>query len=300
MFKRVGLFLLTNFLVIATICIITTLLGFHGYLAAYGFDYFALGFLCLLWGSVGAFISLFLAKSIALRFLGVVIIDPATAPPQERSLILMIQGLARKAGLAKIPEVGIYESTEVNAFATGSSKKNSLIAVSTGLLAHMKEVEIQGVLGHEISHIANGDMVTMILIQGIVNSFGLFLSSLIMYGWNKISRFWSKDSSYSSTVIFNALGFIFDVFFTLLGSLLTAAFSRQREYRADIGGALIVGKSKMIAALQRLKTSKEDEANFAPIVQSLKINHKASVIEYFSSHPTLEDRIQRLQHLSFD
>jgi heat shock protein HtpX len=182
MFKRVLLFLGTNILVIATISIVTHLLGLDTYLTTHGINYQSLAIFCAFWGSAGAFISLLMSKFIAKKSMGVQVIDPnATQTDEERNILDIVHGLARRAGLKTLPEVGIYQSPELNAFATGPTKNNSLVAVSSGLLQRMNRDEIEGVLGHEISHVTNGDMVTMTLLQGVINAFALFLSRIIAY-----------------------------------------------------------------------------------------------------------------------
>jgi heat shock protein HtpX len=292
MFKRVLLFIATNILVIATISIITSALGLHHYLTAHGIDYQQLAIFCLIWGMTGSFISLLLSKFMAKMAMGVVIINPQNATREERFLIDIIYSLARKSGLNTMPEVGIYHSPELNAFATGPTKNNSLVAVSSGLLNSMNRDEIEAVLGHEISHIANGDMVTMTLVQGVINSFSMFLSRVVAYG---ISLALSKDHEDISYLTYSILTIVFDIVFTLLGSILVAAYSRYREFRADKGGAKLAGREKMIAALVRLKQGAELEDNRAPSLAAFKIAHHSSWLELFSSHPPIEKRIAALQ-----
>src|SRR3990167_4220750 len=243
MFKRIFLFVATNILVITTISIITSVLGLRPYLTAYGIDYQQLAIFCAIWGMTGAFISLLFSKMMAKMAMGVVILDPRTSRRDERFLIDLIYRLAKKAGLQTMPEVGVYQSAEVNAFATGPSRRNSLVAVSSGLLANMDTSEIEGVLAHEISHISNGDMVTMTLIQGVINAFALFLSRIVAYA---ISIAMSRDDDRGEGIpmlTYTVLSFVFDILFTLLGSIVVAAFSRWREYRADAGGARFAGRS---------------------------------------------------------
>ena len=192
-----------------------------------------------------------------------------------------------------MPEVGIYHSPELNAFATGPSKKHSLVAVSSGLLENMNRSEVEGVLGHEITHVTNGDMVTMTLIQGIVNAFALFLSRIIAY---VISMAVSRDenSVAGPSMLYIGLSILFDIVFTILGTIVVAAFSRWREYRADKGGARLAGKNNMIAALKRLGGS-EIQDNRAPSLATLKISHPAGLLALFASHPSIEKRIARLE-----
>ena len=297
MLKRILLFVATNILVIATISIITTALGLHGYMTANGIDYGSLAIFCSIWGMTGSFISLLLSKTMAKFAMGVVLINSKTATREERFLFDIVQNYSRRLGLPKTPEVGIYQSSELNAFATGPSKGNALVAVSSGLLANMTSDEIDGVIGHEMSHIANGDMVTMTLLQGVVNAFTLFFSRILAYA---VSMALSKNNQEReegpSFLIYNLLIITFDILFTLLGSLVVAAFSRWREFRADAGGARLAGRDKMVAALRRLQSGIGYEDDRAPSMAALKISHKPSWLEVFSSHPPLEVRIQRLMY----
>jgi heat shock protein HtpX len=297
MFKRLFLFLATNMLVIATISIITSALGLHSYLGAYGIDYKSLAIFCAIWGTGGAFISLLLSKFMAKMAMGVVIINPKNATREERFILDMVYDLARKAGLRARPEVGIYRSPELNAFATGPTKNNALVAVSSGLLMSLNREEIEAVLGHEISHVANGDMITMTLVQGIVNAFSMFLSRIVAYA---VSIAMSRDEERSEgpSFVYFALTFVFDIFFTFLGSLLVVApYSRWREYRADKGGAKLAGKNNMIAALRRLQQGADLEDESAPSLAALKITHHASWLELLSTHPSIDKRIARLQEM---
>jgi heat shock protein HtpX len=239
-----------------------------------------------------------MSKYIAKMSLGVVTINPKHAKKEELFLLDMVTRLAKNAGLKQTPEVGIYHSPELNAFATGPSRNNSLVAVSSGLLANMNNAEIEAVLGHEISHVANGDMVTMTLIQGVINSFAMFLSRIAAYA---VSLALSRnedgegDISYMSYSIFTI---IFDILFTLLGNILVASFSRWREYRADAGGAKLAGRDQMIAALKRLHAGVNIEDSRAPSLAAFKINRHSSWMELFSTHPPINLRIARLQKLS--
>jgi len=299
MFKRIGLFLLTNILVIATISIVLSLFGVHGYLTKHGIDYKALMIFCAAWGMGGAFISLLISRWMAKFQLGVKVINPQNATGEPAWLVSMVHRLAQQAGIKKMPEVGIYDSPELNAFATGPSKNKSLVAVSSGLLNNMTHDEIEGVLGHEITHVTNGDMVTMMLIQGVVNAFALFLSRIIAYA---ISAAISRDNDGISYLVYFALTILFDILFTILGSIVTASFSRWREYRADAGGARLAGRGKMINALERLKAGVEIQDPRAPALQTMKIsglNKGLGIVALFASHPPLNQRIKRLQQGKF-
>lgn len=294
MLKRVLLFLGTNLLIIATISAVTSALGLHSYLSAHGLDYMHLAIFCALWGMGGSLISLWLSKPIAKMAMGVVVINPKTATRDEHFLLDIVQSLAKAAGLKHMPEVGIYHSPEINAFATGPSQKHSLVAVSSGLLAGMNRQEIEGVLGHEISHIANGDMVTMTLIQGIINAFALFFSRVLAYAVSIALSRGEERSGDISYLTYTVFTFVFDILFTVLGSLLVAAYSRHREFRADAGGAKLAGRGNMISALQRLQATASLEDDSAPSLAALKIANHRAWLEWFSTHPPLKKRIARL------
>jgi heat shock protein HtpX len=226
--------------------------------------------------------------------MGVEIID-ARGPYGH--LYTSIQRLSQAARIP-MPEVGIYNSPEVNAFATGPSQSSALVAVSTGLLERMNANEVDGVLAHEVSHIANGDMVTMTLIQGVVNAFTMFLARIISYGVTMaISRNDDDGPSVLNSGIYFIITLVLDIIFSILGSIVVAYFSRQREFRADAGGAKLAGRASMIAALENLqRTFDAVEDDRAPSMASLKISsHKGGWFALFSTHPPLEDRIAALK-----
>jgi heat shock protein HtpX len=299
MFKRVSLFIITNLLVIATISIVVSVLGINTFLTSKGINYLSLAIFCAIWGTGGAFISLWMSRWIAKTSMGVNLIDPQTASGDARLLLNVVYGLARKVGLPTLPEVGVYDSEELNAFATGPSKNSALVAVSSGLLNNMNQNEVEAVLGHEISHVANGDMVTMTLVQGIINSFALFLSRIIAYAVAAgTSRSDTRESGGLSLGLFFVLSLIFDIVFTFLGSLVVAAFSRHREYRADAGGARLVGKQGMISALRELEKNLGVEDHRAPSLATLKISHQKEWKTWFSTHPPLESRIERIEQMN--
>jgi heat shock protein HtpX len=299
MFKRVFLFILTNILVVATISILLSVFGVTHYVEragrGYGLNMQKLMIICLVWGFVGAFISLALSKVMAKWMMGLTIIDPRRASGNEAQLVSTVHRLARAAGLTTMPDVAMYDSEEVNAFATGPTRSSSLVAVSTGLLRSMSWDEVEGVLGHEIAHVANGDMVTMALVQGVVNAFVMFLSRVLAFAISTAVSRSDEENAFPRMLNF-ILTIVFDIFFTLLGSLVVAAFSRFREYRADAGGAALAGRQKMIAALDRLRRTHELVDNSqAPAMASMKISNKSGIFALFSTHPPLEDRIARLQ-----
>ncbi len=293
--KRVVLFLLLNAAVILTISLILSFFDIRPYLTNAGMDYRSLLIFCLIWGCTGAFISLAMSRLMAKWMMGVEVIDPDTTQPLERQLLATVRQLIKRAGLPKMPEVGIYESEEVNAFATGPTKSRALVAVSSGLLRKMDWTEIEGVLGHEISHISNGDMVTMTLLQGVVNAFVMFFARVLAYAVTSFSR--GRDTDSRPSFLYYGLVFVFEIFFMLLGAIVVATYSRAREYRADEGGARLAGKDAMIKALVRLKSSvtTEDPRSQHASFQALKISNPKGYLRVFSTHPPLEDRIARLE-----
>lgn len=291
-FRRFGYFILTNLLVMVTIGIAWSLIS--NFLGMAGITQYlpTLMAFCLVWGMGGAFISLLMSKFAAKRFYGVQIIDPKTTQPELRQLVDTVHDLARRAKLPAMPEVGIYDAADVNAFATGPSKKRSLVAVSTGLLRRMSEKEIEGVLGHEVAHIANGDMVTMTLIQGIVNAFAMFFSRILA---NIVAS--NVDEKLRGIVHFVCV-IIGDIAFTLLGSIVVNFYSRKREFRADAGSARISSSGNMIAALRRLQSLHEAPPNADDAMATLKISgrqKKGSLADLFMTHPALQDRIDALE-----
>jgi len=299
--KRIFLFMSINLLVIFTISILLRVLGIGPYLTPYGIDYTNLLGFCLVWGMGGAFISLLLSRAMAKWMMGVQVIDPMTRDSDLQQLVQTIHQLAKAAHLPAMPEVGIYDSPEVNAFATGPTKSRALVAVSSGLLSRMNQDELEGVLGHEITHIANGDMVTMTLLQGVVNAFAMFLSRAIAFAIAQSMRGDRDDRDRGGSSPFFAfmIQMVLEVVFMLLGSIVIAWFSRYREFRADEGGARLAGRENMIRALERLrKTFDLIDTSAQPAVQTLKISsHPQGLMALFASHPPLEERIARLQAL---
>lgn len=287
--KRILLFLATNLAVMITLSIVLSLLGVTGYITPSGLDYSALMVFSLIWGMGGAFISLQMSRFMAKMAMSVQLVDGKSGQPELDWLHQTVGHLTRKAGLP-MPEVGIYDSPEVNAFATGPSKKRSLVAVSTGLLRSMRREEVEGVLAHEVAHIANGDMVTLTLIQGVVNAFVLFFSRIIA---NIVRQM--VDEKISSLVFF-VTTIVFDIAFGILGSMVVAWFSRAREFRADAGGAQLAGKASMIGALQRLMQNKDMVDTSQPQLAAMKISGaKGGFMALISTHPPLEQRIAALQ-----
>lgn len=291
--KRIFLFLLVNFLVVSVISFFLYVFNIQPFLQKQGLNLPTLAIFCFIWGMGGAFISLFLSKFMAKSMMGLRMIDPKTNDPHSKEVLEMVYKLSKKAGLPAMPEVGIYNSPEVNAFATGPSKRNSLVAVSTGLLQRMNEGQVEGVLGHEVTHIANGDMVTMTLLQGVVNAFVMFFARIIAYAITRGDR---RESNGGGFAYFGIV-FLLEMVFMLLGSVVIATFSRRREYRADLGGAMLASPEKMVSSLIALKKTVEikDPAKDQPAFQAFKISNYSGILKFFASHPPLDDRIARLQ-----
>ncbi|MDZ4676335.1 MAG: protease HtpX [Oligoflexia bacterium] len=291
--KRIFLFLLVNILVMTTISIVLNVLGVRYYITEAGIDYGQLMAFCLVWGMGGAFISLALSRVMAKWLMGVKIIDETVSNSELQWLVRKIHELARHAGMSTMPQVGIYESPEVNAFATGPTKNRALIAVSSGLMSQMDHQQIEGVLAHEVSHVTNGDMVTMTLIQGVVNAFVMFLARIIAFAISQNAKEESRHMIHMLTVI------VLEIFFSILGAFVVSYFSRLREFRADSGGARLAGREKMIAALRALQRRhgiQENEEQAQPAIASLKISGKSrGLFALLSTHPPLEERIARLQ-----
>ncbi|SEP63168.1 heat shock protein HtpX [Solimonas aquatica] len=289
--KRIFLFLATNLAIVLVLSLVTSLLGVNRWLTANGLNYQALLGFCLVFGFGGAFISLAMSKMIAKWSTGAqVLTEPRSS--QEMWLLQTVERQARAAGIG-MPEVAIFDAPEPNAFATGMSRNSSLVAVSTGLLRNMTQEEVEAVLGHEISHVANGDMVTLTLIQGVVNTFVMFLARVVGYVIDQaVFRRGSDERGPGIGYMFTVM--ILEMLFGILASMIVAWFSRQREFRADAGGAHLAGKRKMIAALQRLKAAHEP-------VSSLPANMVAQgfsggqLAKLFSTHPPLDERIAALQ-----
>ncbi len=297
MIKRLFIFVIVNILIITTIGLLMNLLGINYYITEKGINYESLLWFSLLWGMGGAFISLLLSKWIAKMMMKVQIQNPKkTTNPQIRSLIERVHHFARQAGLGKMPEVGIYPSNELNAFATGATKNSALVAVSTGLLERMDEKSVDGVLAHEIAHIANGDMVTMTLIQGIINAIVIFMARVIAFAINSFLR---RGESQSFGFIDYMVIFVLEIILSFFGLLVVNWFSRQREFRADAGGARYAGRENMISALRVLASNSRiiDQRTDKPAINAMKISNSPSkgFMALFASHPPLAERIKRLE-----
>lgn len=291
--KRIFLFLLTNLAVMVVLSITLSLTGANRYLTANGIDYTQLLIFSVIVGFTGSIISLFMSKRMAIMSMGVHIIDPkAPANRTEAWLVDTVHQLADRAGIGR-PDVGIYEGAP-NAFATGAFKNEALVAVSTGLLQSMNEEEVTAVLGHEIAHVANGDMVTLTLIQGVVNTFVVFFARIAATFIDRaISR---GDDREGVGIGYYVTTMVCEIVFGILASMIVAWFSRQREYRADAGSAQLLGTTQpMIKALARLGNMEPGE--LAKGMQAMGISDKMGVMALFSTHPPMESRIRALQQL---
>jgi len=282
--KRIFLFLLTNLAVVTTISIILGVFGVRP-----GGGLVPMAIFCFIWGMGGAFISLAISRWMAKRAMGVKLVDGNTGNPDADWLYRTVGKLTQQAQLP-MPEVGIYNSPEVNAFATGPSKNKSLVAVSTGILQAMKKNELEAVLAHEVSHIANGDMVTMTLLQGVMNSFVMFVARIIASVVAGNSR-----GERGSSMMYFVVRIAAEIVLGIAGSMVTASFSRYREFRADAGGAALAGRGNMVAALQRLAAGPQLIDPRAPALASFKISGSPNrFAALFSTHPPLEVRIRAL------
>jgi heat shock protein HtpX len=288
--KRIFLLIATNILVMVTIGIVLSVLPIGNYIQNGQIEFTSLLAFSAVVGFTGAFMSLAMSRWMAKMMMGVKVLKESDSLTSvERDLVEKVHKLSRAAGLTKMPEVGIYHSPEVNAFATGPSKSRSLVAVSSGLLQTMDEDAVEGVLAHEVAHIANGDMVTMTLLQGVVNTFVVFFARIAAWA---VSRFAKEELA--PIVHFIAV-IIFQIMFSILGSLVVLAYSRYREYHADNGGADLAGKDKMIHALRSLQNYSGRVNNEQASLATLKINNKKASSLLFSSHPDLNERIRRLE-----
>ncbi|WP_413728505.1 protease HtpX [Sodalis sp. RH19] len=285
---RIALFLLTNLAVMLVFGLVLSLTGIQSSSVT------GLMIMAGLFGFGGALVSLLMSKWMALRSVGGEVIEQPRNET-ERWLLEMVRRQSQQAGIA-MPQVAIYPAPDINAFATGARRDASLVAVSTGLLQNMSRDEAEAVIAHEISHVANGDMVTMTLIQGVVNTFVIFVSRILAQlaaGFLSSNRD-EGESSNGNPMIYFAVSMVLELVFGVLASIITLWFSRHREFHADAGSARLVGREKMIAALQRLKTSYEPQEESSML--AFCINGKTnSFSELFMSHPPLDKRIEALR-----
>ncbi len=286
--KRIFLFLMTNLAIVLVLSFTMRLLGVEPYLNASGLNLGALLMFALVMGMGGSFISLAISKWTAKKSVGAEVIE-TPSNPTEKWLVDTVARQAKQAGIG-MPEVAIFNSPEVNAFATGMNKNNALVAVSSGLLQNMSREEAEAVLGHEVSHVANGDMVTLALIQGVVNTFVMFLSRVIGH---LVDRVVFKTERGQGPAFFVTM-IIAELVLGILASIIVMWFSRQREFRADAGGAKLAGRQSMIAALERLQ-----RVHSEPLPDKMAAfgisGGKSGLTRLFMTHPPLEERIAALK-----
>ncbi|EED33792.1 HtpX domain protein [gamma proteobacterium NOR5-3] len=290
---RILLFLATNFAVLILVGTIFTMLGFQGTLAANGvdLDLKALLVFCGLFGMGGSLISLFLSKWMAKRSTGTYIIE-TPRNRDEQWLVDTVAELAQEAGIG-MPEVGVFPSEGPNAFATGWNKNAALVAVSAGMLKRFPANEIRAVIGHEIGHVANGDMVTLTLIQGVVNTFVMFLARVIGHTVDRVV--FKTERGYG--IGYFIVTIVAEILLGILASMIVFKFSRWREYRADAAGAQLAGRGDMIAALERLRGNQTMQQDLPGELTAFGISEatKQGIKAMFSSHPPLEQRIAALR-----
>ncbi|MCG6657349.1 protease HtpX [Halomonas campisalis] len=296
---RILLFLGTNLGVIIVASITLRLLGVEGYLRGQGINFNALLIFCFIVGMAGSMISLFISKWMAKRATGTVIIEtPSNAT--EKWLVDTVEELSRQAGI-KTPEVGIFPAQQSNAFATGWNRNDALVAVSAGLLNRMRPEEVRAVLAHEIGHVANGDMVTLALIQGVVNTFVMFFARVVAHLVDQFLKSRSDGAGLGFMGYF-AVVIVAEIVFGIIASAIVAWFSRFREYRADAAGAQLAGSGAMINALARLKAETEMPDQMPDTLRAMAITKgqtKSLMERLFASHPPLDDRIRALKEAAY-
>lgn len=294
---RIGLFLLTNLAVLVVVGIIMSIFGVGSTHTAGGLNLTNLLILCFLWGMVGSIISLLLSKPLAKWTTKTQVIQ-SPSNQAEAWLLQTVNELSQRAGI-KMPEVGIFPSHQSNAFATGWNKNKALVAVSTGLLGRMNQDELRAVLAHEIGHVANGDMVTLALIQGVVNAFVMFFARII---GNFVDRVIFKNESDSPGIAYFVTSIIMDIVLGIAASAIVMYFSRIREYRADEAGARLAGKQAMISALLSLRQEQDLPDEMPKEMKAFAISAGKekgfSIAALFQTHPSIEDRVAALQRLN--
>lgn len=288
--KRIMLFAVTNIAILVVLSIVMSLLGVEPYLQQNGLNLTSLLIFSAIFGMGGSFISLAMSKWMAKRMTGAKVIDTPTNEI-ERWLLSTVQSQAQRAGIG-MPEVAIYDAPDMNAFATGASRNNALVAVSTGLLRTMSREEAEAVLAHEISHVANGDMITLALIQGVVNTFVIFLSRVIGYLVDKVLL--KNERGYG--IGYFVATMVAQIVLGILASIVVNWFSRQREYRADAGGAGLAGSGNMINALRKLQLGTVQSQLPEQMAAFGISSSKSTMMQLFTTHPPLEKRIAALEN----
>lgn len=297
---RIVLFLATNLAVVLVASLTLRLFGVEGYLRSQGINFTSLLLFCFIFGMVGSLISLLISKWMAKRSTGTVIIEtPSNAT--EQWLMDTVAELAREAGI-KTPEVGIFPAQQSNAFATGWKKDDALVAVSAGLLNRMKPEEVRAVLAHEIGHVANGDMVTLALVQGVVNTFVMFFARVVAHLIDGFLKSRTDGEGGLGFMGYFGVVMVAEIIFGIAASAVVAWFSRFREYRADEAGARLAGTGAMVSALARLKSETELPDQMPDTLRAMAITKgqtRSLVERLFASHPPLDDRIRALQEAAY-
>jgi heat shock protein HtpX len=288
--KRIFLLILTNLAILLVISVVAQVTGLNAWLARQGGSLTGLLVVSALFGFAGSFISLAISKWMAVRAMGVQVIQQPTSPT-EQWLVATVGQLASRAGVG-MPQIGVFDSPQPNAFATGPRRDHALVAVSTGLLSSMNRDEVEAVLGHEMTHVANGDMVTLTLIQGVVNTFVFFLSRII---GNVVDRAVSRDSQGEGMAYFVTV-IIAQLVLGILATIIVMWFSRRREFRADAGGAALAGRERMIGALQRLQGAHDDPLPSNMNAFGISGGEGRAWTRLLMSHPPLEERIAALRN----
>lgn len=298
MFKslgRIGLFLISNIAIMLVLSTVAELLGVRNYISAQGLQYEQLLGFSLVIGMGGALISLATSRLSARWLMGVKIIDPLNAG-QYADLLRMVHDISKRAGISTMPQVGVFESSQPNAFATGPTRNRAMVAVSTGLLRVMNKEQLEGVIAHEVAHIQNGDMVTMTLLQGVLNTFVIFLARVISFVVGE------RVKEENRALVSFATRMILEILLGFLASMLTAWFSRRREFRADAGAARLVGRAPMRSALEVLRQRYEAPGEAVPASLAafqISSGKTKSFLSLFATHPPLEERIHALDTAEF-
>ncbi|ODC03915.1 zinc metalloprotease HtpX [Terasakiispira papahanaumokuakeensis] len=297
---RILLFLATNLAVVLVASVTLSLLGVDGYMSRQGLDLGSLLVFCFVFGMAGSLISLLMSKKMAQWSTGTQIIEhPRNA--QEKWLVDTVSELAQKAGIG-MPTVGIFPAAQSNAFATGWNRNDALVAVSAGLLQRMRPEETRAVLAHEIGHVANGDMVTLSLVQGVVNTFVMFFARIAGYAVDRFLSGNSDDEYQGPGIAYYIVSIVAEIVLGIAASAIVMWFSRYREYRADEAGAKLAGAGAMMAALQRLKAEQELPNQMPDTLTAFGINKgqtRSLIEQLFSSHPPLDDRIAALEKIAY-
>lgn len=290
--KRVFLFLVTNIAIVVMLSIVASVLGINNYVSSQGINFENLILFALLMGFSGSIISLLISKKIAKWTMNLTMID-GTEGPTEKWIYGVVEKFAQEKGI-NMPEVSIYDSPEMNAFATGPTKNNSLVAVSTGLLRNLNKDEVEAVIGHEVAHVANGDMVTLTLVQGVVNTFVIVASRVVAFTLEKFINRGDEESEGQSWVYYVSV-IVLDILFGILASMIVSYYSRVREFAADKGGAELKNKQSMISALRKL--GQQTPGHLPEAVKSFGISGQtSSFLALFSTHPPIEKRIEALEN----